>query len=108
MERAPCEHDARVTTQSPAQGTASPRMPSPAGPASGSGAGGADVRKGSRSRRPASRWVTVKAAELMMRMGQGQGYGSYPFLAAACPLLTGLIYARPVTGVPRRPSRAGQ
>ncbi|GHH70406.1 hypothetical protein GCM10017673_22240 [Streptosporangium violaceochromogenes] len=44
--------------EGPTAGTASPRMPSPLGPTLGSGAESTGVRKGSRSRRSASPWVT--------------------------------------------------
>ncbi len=57
---------AGMSVRSPAAGTASPRMPSPAGPTLGSGAEGTGVRKGSRSRRSAFIWVTSKAADLIL------------------------------------------
>lgn len=78
----------KLVTLGPAAGTASPRMPSPAGPTLGSGAEGTGVRKGSRSRRSASIWVTSKAAELMMRVAPTEVNDPCVVEADTCPLLT--------------------
>ncbi|SDH26580.1 hypothetical protein SAMN05421505_11370 [Sinosporangium album] len=68
----------------PSHGTASPRMPSQAGPTLGSGAEGTGVRKGSRSHRSAFPWVTLKAAEPIMMVAPGERNDPYTFVADTC------------------------